>query len=85
MALHHDIFWLGRQWAVTGFGVQAVDKKLNMKFDVPISRIWESGLAEPMQPEQWFDHEDFAKAVEIARQRSKATPQIFQPVSESEK
>ena len=23
MTLHRDIFWLGQQWAVTGFGIQA--------------------------------------------------------------
>src|SRR3954470_12665276 len=34
VVLHRDIYWLGRQWAVTGYGVQAVDKKLNMKFDI---------------------------------------------------
>lgn len=85
MALHRDIFWLGRQWAVTGFGIQAVNKKLNMKFDVPISRIWEDRLAELMHSEIWFDHDDFAEALEVARQRSKDTPQIFRPAAESEK
>ena len=25
MALHRDIFWIGRQWAVTGHGMQAID------------------------------------------------------------
>jgi hypothetical protein len=40
MPLHRDIFWLGRQWAVTGFGIQAVNQKLNMQFDVPhLSRL----------------------------------------------
>ena len=34
VVLHRDVFWLGKQWAVTGYGVQAVDKKLNMKFDI---------------------------------------------------
>jgi len=23
MALHRDIYWVGRQWAVTGYGIQA--------------------------------------------------------------
>ena len=27
MALHRDIFRIGRQWAVTGFGIQAVDQR----------------------------------------------------------
>ena len=28
MALHRDIYWVGRQWAVTGFGIQAIDQRL---------------------------------------------------------
>ena len=39
MTLHRDIYWLGRQWAVTGHGIQAVNKKLNMQLDVAASRI----------------------------------------------
>ena len=27
MSLHRDIYWLGRQWAVTGYGIQAVDQR----------------------------------------------------------
>ncbi len=27
MALHRDIFWVGRQWAVTGYGIQACNQK----------------------------------------------------------
>jgi hypothetical protein len=27
MALHRDIYWVGRQWAVTGYGIQACDQK----------------------------------------------------------
>ena len=41
MALHRDIFWVGRQWAVTGFGLQAVDQRLKGAFDVEGTRLWE--------------------------------------------
>jgi len=51
MALHRDIFWLGRQRAVTGYGIQAVNKKLDMKFDIEASRLLEEGLAKPMLSE----------------------------------
>jgi hypothetical protein len=83
--LNRDIFWLGRQWAVTGFGIQAVNHKLNMQFDVPISRIWEEGLAESMLAEEWFDIEDFAEALSVARRRFQETPHISRSVSDSEK
>jgi hypothetical protein len=39
MALHRESFWLGRQWAITGYGIQAVNKKLHMKFDIEASRL----------------------------------------------
>jgi hypothetical protein len=67
MALHRDIFWLGRQWAVTGYGIQAVNKKLEMKFDIEASRLLEEGLAEPMLSEPWFDLEDFKEALVSVR------------------
>ncbi len=83
--LHRDIYWLGLQWAVTGFGIQAVDPKLNREFDVEASRIGDEGLAEAMLSEDWFDIEDFANALKVARQRLQETPQIFRLSSSSEK
>jgi hypothetical protein len=62
MRLHRDTFWPGRQWAVTGYGIQAVHQKLDQKFDVEAPRIFQDGLAGPMQSEPWFDGEDFAEA-----------------------
>jgi hypothetical protein len=85
MALHRDIFWLGRQWAVTGYGIQAVNKKLDMKFDIEASRLLEEGLAEPMLSEPWFDLEDFKKALEVARKRLQNTPEVFRPSQPGEK
>ena len=79
MALHRDIFWLGRQWAVTGYGIQAVNKKLEGKFDVDVSRLWEEGLTEPMLSEPWFDLDDFKEALEVARKRSREAPVVFRP------
>ncbi len=85
MALHRDIFWLGRQWAVTGYGIQAVNKKLDTKFDVEASRLLEEGLAEPMLSEPWFDLEDFKKALEVARKRLQKTPEVFRRSQPGEK
>jgi hypothetical protein len=85
VVLHRDIFWLGKQWAVTGYGIQAVDKKLDMKFDVEASRIWEEGLAEPMRSEHWFDAGDFNEALGIARRRAREHPTSFQQLNSNEK
>lgn len=83
MALHHDIFWVGRQWAVTGHGIQAVDQKQKGKFDIEASRLWEGGLAEPMRAEGWLNIEDFDKALAVARTRFPQPPAMVAPLRHS--
>lgn len=79
MALHRDIHWVGRQWAVTGYGLQAVDQKLKSQFDIEVSRLWDDGLLESMQSERWFNSEDFSKGLSLARARYPAPPQKAAP------
>ena len=69
MALHRDIYWVGRQWAATGFGVQAIDQRLQGAFDIESSRLWDDGLQARMRRYAWLNGEDFDKALMIARQR----------------
>lgn len=79
MALHRDIFWVGRQWAVTGYGIQAVDQKHKGQFDVEVGRLWEDGLADGLQADGWLNREDFGKALAVARARYPAPPRIAPP------
>jgi hypothetical protein len=74
MALHRDIYWVGRQWAVTGLGIQAVDQRLKGAFDIEVSRLWEDGLVERTRQLAWLNQDDFRKALEIARSRFPAPP-----------
>ena len=67
MALHRDIFWVGRQWAVTGYGIQACNQKQKGQFDIEGARLWEHGVQESLRAEAWLNVEDFEKAVEVAR------------------
>jgi hypothetical protein len=67
MALHRDIFWVGRQWAVTGYGIQACNQKQRGKFDIEGARLWEDGVLESLRTEKWLNVEDFEKAIEVAR------------------
>ena len=69
MALHRDIYWVGRQWAVTGYGLQAVDQKQKGKFDIDAPRLWEDGLLESLRAEKWLNIDDFEKALAVARRR----------------
>ncbi|WP_454628152.1 hypothetical protein [Bradyrhizobium cenepequi] len=69
MALHRDIYWIGRQWAVTGFGMQLIDQRHDGKFDIDIARLWDDGLAEDLSAQKWFNPADFAKGLSVARQR----------------
>jgi hypothetical protein len=82
MALHRDIFWVGRQWAVTGSGMQAVDQKQKGKFDIEASRLWEDDLAERLRVEGWLNTEDFDKALDIARKQFPQQPQKAAPLRE---
>jgi hypothetical protein len=69
MPLHRDIYWVGRQWAVTGYGMQAIDQRLNGIFDIEISRLWEESLAERMHALDWLNAADFDKGLAAARKR----------------
>jgi hypothetical protein len=69
MALHRDIYWVGRQWAVTGFGIQAIDQRLQGTFDIECPQVWDEGLQERRRAHAWVNKEDFDKAVIVARQR----------------
>ncbi|KAA0076811.1 hypothetical protein CIW50_11600 [Tardiphaga sp. P9-11] len=79
VVLHRDVFWLGKQWAVTGYGIQAVSQKHNMKFDIEVSQIWNEDLDALMRDEPWFDAQDFAQALDRARQRATEAPTTFKP------
>jgi len=74
MALHRDIYWVGRQWAVTGYGLQAVDQKQKGKFDIEAPRLWEDGLLEGLRAESWLYLADFEKALAVARKRFPEPP-----------
>jgi len=76
---------LARQWAVTGHGIQAVNKKLEGKFDVEISRLWDDALVEQILSETWIDLEDFTEALEIARKRFSEKPINLRPHQTDEK
>jgi hypothetical protein len=74
MALHRDIYWIGRQWAVTGSGVQAIDQRLKGAFDVEVSRLWDDDLSERMRAHGWLNAADFDKALSVARTRFPEPP-----------
>jgi hypothetical protein len=67
MALHRDIYWVGRQWAVTGYGIQACDQKQKGKFDIEGTRLWEDGVLEDMRELKWLNTADFDNAISVAR------------------
>ncbi|MGY8662961.1 hypothetical protein Q3C01_11400 [Bradyrhizobium sp. UFLA05-109] len=77
MALHRDIFWIGRQWSVTGFGVQAVDQRLRGALDIEIARLWDDDFVQSRRAKPGINLEDFDKALTQARTRY---PQAQAPV-----
>ena len=83
MALHRDIFWIGRQWAVTGHGMQLIDQRLEGAFDVELIRLWDDDLIESLRAKAWLKAEDFDKGLAVARARQwppQATSEIVPPI-----
>jgi hypothetical protein len=83
MALHRDIYWVGRQWAVTGAGVQAIDQRLKGAFDIEASRLWEDDLTERMRAHAWLNAADFDKALAVAQTRFPEPPRKALPLVDS--
>jgi len=69
MALHRDIYWVGRQWAVTGYGLQLIDQRLNGVFDIEIERLRDEPVLDAMRAHKWLKAEDFEKAITAAHKR----------------
>ena len=69
MALHRDIFWVGRQWAVTGAGIQAVDQRLRGVLDIDIALLWDDDLVQSRRAKPGVNAADFDKALTTARER----------------
>jgi hypothetical protein len=82
MALHRDIHWIGRQWAVTGHGMQLIDQKLKGLFDIEAVRLWDDGLVESMHAKEWLNTADFDKGLAIARARYPQSPGTMAPPPE---
>ncbi len=83
MALHRDIYWVGKQWAVTGYGIQACDQKQKGQFDIEASRLWVDGVLESLRAEPWLNHEDFEKALAAARKHYPEPPRKAAALVES--
>jgi hypothetical protein len=79
MPLHRDIYWVGRQWAVTGYGIQACDQKQKGQFDIDGSRLWEDGVLDSVRALKWLNAEDFEKAVSVARRYYPEPPRSSPP------
>jgi hypothetical protein len=69
MALHRDIFWIGRQWAVTGHGMQLIDQRLMGAFDIEVARLWDDDLIARTRVKEWLNAADFDKGLAVARTR----------------
>ena len=83
MALHRDIFWIGRQWAVTGHGMQLIDQRLQGALDIEAARLWDDDLIESLRTKAWLKAEDFDKGLAVARTRQwqpQAMSEVVPPI-----
>jgi hypothetical protein len=79
MALHRDIYWVGKQWAVTGHGIQACNQKQRSQFDIAASRLWDDGVQDAVRSLSWVNQEDFDKAIATARKYYPEPPRKAPP------
>ena len=67
--LSQPIYWQGRQWSVTAYGIECRDGT----YVIEKERIWENeeryGWVMHLRSKEWCDLEDFAEALRIARRR----------------
>ena len=88
MALHRDILWIGKQWAVTGHGMQLIDQRLMGAFDIEVARLWDDDLVERMHARPWLNAADFDSGLAVARARhnrpeaGSETPAVMAPTLE---
>ena len=80
MALHRDIFWIGRQWAVTGHGMQLIDQRLEGAFDIEVIRLWDDDFIASLRAKAWLKAEDFEKGLTVARTRHSQPSGAMPPV-----
>jgi hypothetical protein len=68
--LSKPVFWRGRQWAVTGYGVERRDRN---RYWIDHRRLWDDergfGWVRHMAEKNWVDIADFAEALRLARIR----------------
>src|SRR5260370_19350030 len=74
MAVNGEIYWVGRQWAVTGYGMQACDQRQKSEFDIEASRLGEDEVLDGMRALEWLNREDFEKALSVARKHYPEPP-----------
>jgi hypothetical protein len=79
MTLHREIYWVGKQWAVTGHGIQACNQKQRGRFDIEASRLWEDGVQDAVRAQKWVDTDDFETAVIVARKYYPEPPRKTPP------
>lgn len=79
MALHRDIYWVGKQWAVTGHGIQACNQKQRGQFDIAASELWLEGVQDAVRSLDWVNKDDFDKAIAAARKHYPEPPHRAQP------
>jgi len=54
---------LGRQWAVTKYGLECRDGS----YAIPSARVWEDDWVEHMADKDWVDLDDFVETLRVAR------------------
>lgn len=62
----HPVWWRGRQWAVTAYGIERLDGAYTIEADRLTELMESGGWPEHMGGKRWVDTEEFATAWLVA-------------------
>jgi|SRR6516164_3152269 len=69
--LSSPVFWHGRQWAVTSYGVECLERP----YWIPHRQLWDGeeqhGWVRHLANKRWVDLPDFVEALRVARSVSR--------------
>ncbi|CAO4139487.1 hypothetical protein [Methylorubrum aminovorans] len=66
--LTEPVYWQGRQWAVTGYGIEALDGMYHVPFaDIPEAEDGRPGWLDDLRRRYGTDGDDLAAALRVAR------------------
>ncbi len=70
------VYWQGRQWAVTAYGVEALDGRYHIAWQDLHDEPARKRLLDQMQDHYWVHFDDLRKALEVSASAIQPTARV---------